>query len=174
MGLLGAVAATLKSRRFWLWLIIGIIIYLIPVAIRFATKSVAIPILDFPGFWIGHVIPGNFLEKLLVNSFFPGGVGAVAGEILFTNYIGKPVDRTSKHLYRLMGALVAVSVWSGLQFLGYSLFIMGPYGSNVFEHALVFPLNFLLAMLSIFTPDVVHFFKVIFSHVYQKLKFHNN
>jgi len=56
------------------------IIYVISVAIRFATKSVAIPLLNFPGFWVGHFIPGNFLEKLLGNSFFPGGAGGVAGD----------------------------------------------------------------------------------------------
>ncbi len=157
MSLLGALAATLRSKRFWLWQIAGIVIYLIPVAVRFATKSVAIPILNFPGFWIGHFIPGNFLEKFLVNSFFPGGAGAIAGEIFFSTYLGKADDGLSKHLYRLMGALLAVSAWSGLQLMGYSLSFMGPYGSNIFEHAIVFPINFLLAMLSIFTPDVVNF-----------------
>ena len=159
MLLLSAVKATLKSRRFWLWQTAGAIIYLIPVAIRFATKSVAIPILNFPGFWIGHFIPGNLLEKFLVNSFFPGGAGGVAGEIFFNNYRGTTAKGKTKHLHRLAGALLETAVWSTLQFAGYYLLIMGPYGSNVFEHAIVFPINFVLAAISIFTPDVVGFVK---------------
>ena len=174
MGLLGAVAATLKSRRFWLWQIVGVTIYAIPVAIRFATKSVAIPILNFPGFWIGHFIPGNFLEKVLVNSFFPGGAGGIAGEIFFSNYRGDIYGGRSKHLYRLVGALSAVTVWSALQFMGYYLLIMGPYGSNIFEHAIVFPINFILAAFSMFTPDVVQFVKVKLSYVERKLKSHSS
>ncbi len=159
MRLLSAVAATFKSRRFWLWQTAGVIIYLIPVAIRFSTKSVAIPILNFPGFWIGHFIPGNFLEKLLVNSFFPGGAGGVAGEIFFNKYRGTTAQGRPKHLHRLVGALLETTAWSVFQFAGYYLLIMGPYGSNIFEHAVVFPINFALAALSIFTPDVVGFVK---------------
>ena len=96
MTLRGAVTATLRSRRFWLWQIAGAIIYALPVAYRFATKSVAIPFLNFPGFWIGYYIPGNFLEKLLVNSFFPGGAGGVAGEVFFRNtLVLPPLDAAS-------------------------------------------------------------------------------
>jgi hypothetical protein len=159
MNLLSAAAATLKSKRFWLWQIAGVIIYAIPVAIRFVTKSVAIPILNFPGFWIGYFIPGNFLEKLLVNSFFPGGAGGIAGEIFFNNYQGSVAKGKTKHLHRLAGALLETAAWSAFQFAGYYLLIMGPYGSNIFEHALVFPINFALAALSVFTPDVVGFVK---------------
>ena len=159
MRLLSAAAATLKSKRFWLWQTAGVIIYLIPVAIRFATKSVAIPILNFPGFWIGHFIPGNLLEKFLVNSFFPGGAGGVAGEIFFNNYRGTKAQGKTKYLHRLAGALLETAAWSAIQFAGYYLLIMGPYGSNIFEHAIVFPINFVLAAISIFTPDVVGFVK---------------
>ena len=159
MSLNDAAVATLKSRRFWLWQIAGGVIYLTPVAIRFATKSVAIPILNFPGFWIGHFIPGNFLEKLLVNSFFPGGAGSVAGEVFFNNYRGYAAKGKKKYLYRLTGALLETTAWSAFQFTGYFLSIMGPYGSNIFEHVVVFPINFTLAALSIFTPDVVGFAK---------------
>jgi hypothetical protein len=38
--------------------------------------------------------------------------------------------------------------------------IAGPHGSgNLFESVFVFPINFVLAALSIFTPDVVNFIK---------------
>jgi len=159
MSLRGAIAATFRSRRFWLWQIAGVIIYALPAAYRFATKSVAIPFLNFPGFWIGDYIPGNFLEKLLVNSFFPGGAGGIAGEVFFSEYSGVPVTRRKKYVRRLSGAFVETGVWSAFQFIGYSMVIMGPYGRNLFEYAGVFPINFTLAALSIFTPDLVGFVK---------------
>jgi hypothetical protein len=159
MSLRSAFAATLRSRRFWLWQSAGVIIYALPVAYRFATKSVAIPILNFPGFWIGDYIPGNFLEKLLVNSFFPGGAGGVAGEVFFGEYSGAPATRRSKYVRRLAGAFLETGAWSAFQFIGYSLVIRGPYGSNIFEYAGVFPINFTLAAISVFTPDLVGFVK---------------
>ncbi|KON32983.1 MAG: hypothetical protein AC479_05995, partial [miscellaneous Crenarchaeota group-6 archaeon AD8-1] len=68
MSLLKPIAETLKSKRFWLWEVSGVIIYSIPVIIRFITGNVKIPILNVPGFWIGHFIPGNLLEKIFVNA----------------------------------------------------------------------------------------------------------
>ena len=35
--------------------------------------------------------------------------------------------------------------------------IIGSYGGNLFEYPGVYPLNYLLASLSIFTPDIVGF-----------------
>lgn len=149
--------ATLKSRRFWRWQAGGAVIYAIPAAIRYATGTVALPILNFPGFWIGHIIPGNMLEKVLVNAFFPGGAGGVAGEIFLSNYRGNAVSGRAKYLARLAGALSETAVWSAIQFGGYYLLISGPGGSyNLFESVFVFPINFILAALSIFTPDVVN------------------
>ena len=165
MSLRSALKATFRSKRFWLWQVSGIVIYSIPALIRFATGSISIPILNFPGFWIGHFIPGNFLEKILVNAFFPGGAGGVAGEIFFSNYKGEAVKGKAKYLSRLAGALLQVTAWSALQFAGYSLLIMGPYGSNVFEHVIVFPINFVLAAFSIFTPDIVNFARATLSRL---------
>jgi hypothetical protein len=159
MKLNKAIVATLRSKRFWWWELGGAVIYAIPVAIRFITKSVSIPFLDFPGFWIGHFIPGNFLEKILVQPFFPGGAGGVAGEVFASNYRGKTIEGKVKYLYRLGGALLQASVWTAFQFFGYFLYIMMPYGGNIFEHAVVFPINFVLAAFSIFTPDMVGFVK---------------
>ena len=163
MGLWSAVKATLRSRSFWVWQIAGIVIYGLPAAYRFATGSVAIPILNFPGFWIGHYIPGNMLEKILVNAFFPGGAGGVAGEVLVNNYGGEAVQGRNKYLSRLGGAMLYTGVWSAFQLWGFSLMILGPWSSgefgNIFEHYTVFPFNFTLAAFSIFTPDVVYFLK---------------
>jgi hypothetical protein len=174
MGLRRTLANTLKSKRFWVWQIAGVIIYGLPVAYRFATKSVDIPILNFPGRWIDHYIPGNMLEKILVNAFFPGGAGGVAGEVLATNYKGEALRGKSKYFSRLGGALFQTALWSAFQYWGYSLMILGPWSiggqwGNIFEHWMVFPFNFTLAAFSIFTPDVVHFAKSALLKVQRKL-----
>ena len=160
MNLRTAIALTLRDRRFWTWELGGAVIYAIPAAIRYVTGEVVIPILNFPGFWIAHLIPGNLLEKVLVNAFFPGGAGGVAGEIFFSNYRGGAVAGRRKYLARLGGALGPTALWSAVQFFGYFLMIPGPgEGWNLFESVFVFPINFVLAALSIFTPDVVDFLK---------------
>jgi len=169
-----AIMSTIRSKRFWLWEIGGAIIYGIPVAIRFTTKSMAIPILNFPGFWIGHFIPGNFVEKILINAFFPGGAGGIAGETFVSNYKGEAVKGKTKYLSRLGGALLQTAAWSAFQYWGYSLLIIGSFGGNIFEHALVFPINFTLATLSIFTPDVVNFAKSKMESAFQKLSKRKN
>jgi hypothetical protein len=169
MNLRRASVCTLRSKRFWVWEVGGAILYSMPVAIRYVTGDVAIPILNFPGFWIGHIIPGNLLEKVLVNAFFPGGAGGVAGEVLASNYRGEAVAGRTKYLARLGGALGQTAVWSAFQFLGYFLMIRGPHGSgNLFESAFVFPINFVLAALSIFTPDVVNFAKQGIKKIHRK------
>ncbi len=160
MKLSQAIVATLKSKRFWTWQLAGALIYAIPVLIRYGTGRVEIPILNFPGFWIGHIIPGNMLEKVLVNAFFPGGAGAITGEILFNNYTDIIVSGKKKYWARLGGALGQTVLWSTFQFLGYFLMISGPSGSegsNLFESIFVFPINFILATLSIFTPDILSY-----------------
>jgi hypothetical protein len=178
MNLIASAKATLRSKRLWLWQISGAIIYVIPVAIRFITKSAYIPILSFPGFWIDHYIPGNLLEKVLVNAFFPGGAGGVAGELLVSNYKGEAVKGKTKYLSRLGGAWLQTAAWSAFQFWGNSLQILGPWSigggwGNIFEYWTVFPLNFALAAFSIFTPDVVNFLKAILAKAYRKLSGRN-
>ena len=136
-------------------------IYAIPATIRYATGDVVIPLLNFAGVWISFIlIPGNLFEKILVNAFFPGGAGGVAGEVFANNHKGEVVTGRAKYLNRLGGALVQTAVWSAFQFFGSFLLIPGPHGSgNLFESLHVFPINFVLASLSIFTPDVVYFAK---------------
>src|SRR4030066_58960 len=55
------------------------------------------------------------------------------------------------------------------QFFGYFLLIPGPHGGgNLFESIHVFPINFVLASLSIFPPDVVYFAKSRMENVLKK------
>ena len=155
-----SLAGTLQSKRFWVWQIGGAVIYLIPVLIRLATGNVVLPVLgllEIP--WIDHWIPGNVAEKILVNAFFPGAAGAVAGEIFYENLKGPALSASRKYLRRLTGALIWVSLWSLFQLWGNFQNIIGSYGGNLFEYPMVYPLNFLLATLSIFTPDVVGYLK---------------
>jgi hypothetical protein len=168
---LKALASLFRSKRFWVWQIGGTIIYALPVLIRIATGDVLLPglsLLAVP--WIDHYVPGNLVEKILVNAFFPGGAGAVAGEILYNNLHREGFTRRQKYLARLGGAMIWVTGWSLFQLWGNLQNIMGSYGGNLFEYPMVFPLNFALASLSIFTPDVVAFIKNRIVNAYHKLK----
>jgi hypothetical protein len=149
----------------------GIIIYLIPVAIRYATGSIIIPFLNWPGYWIDHFIPGNFSEKLLVNMFFPGAAGAIAGEV-FTGYYLKPqqLSTKTKYLARFAGAILFVSAWSLFQLWGYQLSIYMSFSpaSNLFESYFVYPINYIIAAFSIFTPTIVYFVKSLILKLQRK------
>jgi hypothetical protein len=150
-----ALVNLLSSKRFWAWQIGGAVIYAIPVLVRLATGNVILPVLSwFATPWVDHYIPGNLVEKILINAFFPGASGAVAGEIYYVN-IHETVTRKQKYLSRLAGALLWTGLWSLFQLWGNLQNIMGNYGGNLFEYPMVFPLNFLIASLSIFTPTII-------------------
>jgi hypothetical protein len=156
-----ALSSTLRSRRFWIWQIAGVIIYGLPVAVRFATGSNTLPILSLLATpWIDHYVPGNLVEKILVGAFFPGGAGAVAGEVFVSNRSSVAVKGRRKYLARLGGALVWAAAWTAFQFWGNLQNITGSYGGNIFEYPMVYPLNFLIASLAIFTPTVLHYIKL--------------
>ncbi len=161
-------ASTLHNRRFWVWQIGGAIIYAIPAMIRLATGSVVLPVLGFLEIeWIGYWIPGNVVEKILINSVFPGAAGAVAGEIFYENLRGPAAGRKEKYKRRLTGALLWVTLWSLFQLWGNFQNIIGSYGGNLFEYPMVYPLNFVLASFSIFTPTVLGYFKNKISNAYR-------
>ena len=168
---LGSIASTLRSRRFWVWQLGGALIYAIPATIRLATGNIHLPILSmFIPPWTTPFVPRNIVEKVLVNAFFPGGAGAIAGEIFFVNRKGEVLTGRQKYLARLGGALLWTAGWSLFQFWGYMQNVTGSYGDNLFESPLVFPLNFLLASLSIFTPTVVGSIKVKLVKTYHSLR----
>jgi hypothetical protein len=168
---LRAITRTVKSRRFWVWQLGCALIYAVPATVRLTTGNIHLPILSmFMVPWVTPYVPGNIVEKILVNAFFPGGAGAVAGEIFYTNAHGEVFTRKQKYLARLGGALLQTSAWSLFQFWGYMQNVTGSYGDNLFESPLVFPLNFLLASLSIFTPNVVGFAKTKLVNVYHRLR----
>lgn len=166
-----ALKRTLHSRRFWIWQLGGATIYAIPVAIRLVTGNVVLPVLGLlKNPWIDHFVPANMAEKILVNGFFPGAAGAVAGEIFFTTKkCDAEVSGRRKYGYRLAGAMVYVSLWSLFQLVGYYANITATYGSNLFEYPGVYPVNFLLAAGSIFTPTIVGFLKTCLTKLSRRL-----
>jgi hypothetical protein len=168
-----AAVETLKSKRFWTWMFAGMIIYLIPVAIRYATGSIIIPLLNWPGYWIDHFIPGNLSEKILVNMFFPGAAGAIVGEVFAGYYLKQALSTKTKYLSRFVGAILFVSGWSLFQLWGYQLSIYMSFSpaSNLFESYFVYPINYVIAAFSIFTPTMVYFLKDL---VYLKIKINFN
>lgn len=148
----------LNTKRFWVWGLCGAFIYAVPATIRLATGNVVLPVLSFVATpWVGMYIPANLMEKIIVNAFFPGGAGAVAGEIFFSNFKSQTLVGRQRYLARLSGALLACTIWSLIQLIGGILVITGSWGGNLFEYPSVFPLNFLLASLSIYTPTVIGF-----------------
>jgi hypothetical protein len=168
---LRAAANTLRSRRFWIWQLGSVFIYAIPATIRIATGNIHLPILSmFMVPWVTPYVPGNIVEKVLVNAFFPGGAGAVAGEIFYSNLNGQVSSRMQKFSARLGGALLWTTVWSLFQLWGYLQNVTGSYGGNLFESPLVFPLNFLLASLSIFTPSIVGIIRIKLADAYHRLR----
>ena len=167
---LRALKNTFRSRRFWIWQIGGTLIYAVPVTIRITTGNVHLPILSaFMPPWTTPFVPRNIVEKVLVNAFFPGGAGAVAGEVFWRNK-NQPLSRKQKYLARLGGAWIETAAWSLFQFIGYIQNINGSYGGNLFEAPYVFPLNFTLAAFSIFTPDVVSFIRKKLVNTYHRLR----
>ncbi len=71
---------------------------------------------------------------------------------------------------RFLGATLWTALWSLFQLWGNMQNITGTYGGNLFEYPMVFPLNFGLAALSIFTPDVLGFMRGKAVQGYHKLK----
>ena len=166
-----AIASTLRSRRFWVWQVAGAVIYGIPVLVRVMTGSVYLPVLSLLATpWIDHYVPGNLVEKVLVQAFFPGGAGGVAGEVLVSNHDGKALVGKRKYVVRLAGALAWTGAWSLFQLWGNMQNIIGSFEGNLFEYPMVFPLNFLIAAFSIFTPDALGLLKKGFAKLYRRLK----
>jgi len=129
---LRAVANTFRSKRFWIWQLGSVFIYSIPATIRITTGNIHLPLLSmFMVPWVTPYVPGNIVEKVLVNAFFPGGAGAVAGEILYSKVHSESFTRRQKYLARLGGAWLWTAGWSLFQFWGYMQNVTGSYGGNL-------------------------------------------
>ena len=139
---------TLKDKKVLKWLVGGIAIYATPAIYRAVTKNPIVPI--FPLVDLKNpYIPKNLYEKLVVNFFAPGGIGAVIGEKYAGKVYGK-LKGVKKYLTRVGGSVGLTGLWTSLQYLGYSvcnyLNYQWPSGGNPFESPNIYPFNILLAL----------------------------
>lgn len=166
-----AITSTLRTRRFWIWQVTGAMIYAVPVAVRVITGEVELPILSWLATpWIDHYVPGNLIEKILVQAFFPGGAGGVAGEVFISKHDDRVLFGRRKYGARLAGALAWTGAWSLFQLWGNMQNIIGSFKGNLFEYPMVFPLNFVIAAFAIFTPDILELVRKGSTKLNQKLK----
>jgi hypothetical protein len=114
------------------------------------------------------IIPPNLVEKFSVNLFFPGGAGSVAGEVLVSKYKNKELKESSKYLARALGSYLQYGLWTTFQYFGHLTKTIGPHGENIFEGPEVYPFNFLLATISILTPDIVGYVTKINKKIFRK------
>ncbi|MEM5811589.1 MAG: hypothetical protein QXG91_02505 [Candidatus Aenigmatarchaeota archaeon] len=129
-----------EKRKIIEWLIGGATIYGTPAIYRYITRS---PILLPEIETLPPYIPSNLLEKLIVNSVAPGGVGAIIGEAAFNKSI-------RKYIRRIMGSVSLTSIWTLIQYIGYYICDIikyeWPSGGNPFESPNTYPFNLLMAL----------------------------
>jgi hypothetical protein len=70
--------------------------------------------------------------------------------------------------------MAETAAWTAFQFAGYLRFIIGPFGGNLFEAWYVYPFNFFLAVLSVFTADIVGLVKAAIGKARQKISSRNH
>lgn len=135
-----------QSRRLFKWEVVGAAAYAIPIAIRSITKQAYIGLPTIESYNVfGMLTPTNLVEKAIINSLYPGGAGAVAGEILIPKILRRELGSMGLHLTRMVGA--------GLQTLGHTLIqyylnnqrFLWPHGEPP-ETSGIYPFNFLWAV----------------------------
>jgi len=85
-------------------------------------------------------------KKFLINAFFPGGAGGVAGEVFVSNYRGKAVKGKAKYTARLSGALAQTALWSAIQYLWLYSNDNWSFRRKHLRTMVRFPLQFLLSV----------------------------
>ena len=154
----------IKDEEVNKWIYVGITAYGLPALYRYLTRD---PTLPFPFIQIktnNEYIPSNLIEKLVVNSIFPGGVGAVIGEKLISKLKNQKIKDLEKYVSIAMGSLATTSIWTLIQYVGHVLSDMRKYewpsGGNPFEGPNVYPFNFLIALtVAPLTPYIAELFK---------------
>jgi len=142
---ISTIAQSLKERK--RWIATGITIYGLPAFYRAVTRSdLPLPLFETSN----EYIPKNLIEKLLVNPIAPGGVGAVIGETFIEKFTNRKNKGLRKYLSRVFGSIVTTGIWTGIQYLGYTVCDMlkyeWPSGGNPFESPNVYPFNILIAI----------------------------
>jgi len=155
-----ATTQSLKERKGWI--ATGITIYGLPALYRAVTRSdLPLPLFETSN----EYIPKNLTEKLLINPIAPGGVGAAIGETFVEKFTSRENKGLRKYLSRVFGSVVTTSIWTGIQYLGYTICDMlkyeWPSGGNPFESPNVYPFNMLIAVsFAPFVPYVADYLKL--------------
>ena len=146
------------SRGQKAWLVGGVGVYIAPAIFRAITKVTEI----FPHFYdLPWFLPTNVIEKVLVNSIFPGATSSVViGDTKWGKYrsfiksLSKKLglEKYERFVGRFTGAAIGALAWTAIQYVGYSQSYLWPHGGNAFEDPSVYPFNIAIGLVSSIVP----------------------
>lgn len=143
------------------WIVIGAILYLLPVLYRLVTTNSVVPILDMTLF-LRHsdsqILPVN-LETLGLMFLIPGAVGAVVGTTFLEHIFNRRFVGLEKYLARIFGSMVFAFGWTAIQFFGF-IFLnpVGPWGNSLWSSPDAYARNLLVALtIAPLVPYVIEF-----------------
>ncbi|OYT42234.1 MAG: hypothetical protein B6U78_01750 [Candidatus Aenigmarchaeota archaeon ex4484_224] len=136
--------STFKDKKVLAWISLGITVYAIPAFYRIFI-NLKLPFEEFYTFDFGNkFIPKNLPEKLVVNSFAPGGIGAIISEKFFEKWYNQKLEGMKKYFARVFGSFASSIAWSFVQYLGRSGYLI--LDGKWFEPFYVYPVNYLIAL----------------------------
>lgn len=148
MDFLRAAAESLNKNK--KWIMVGAIVYLLPVIYRFATENSLVPLLDDTLFLYhrdSQITPIN-LDNLRTFFVIPSAIGAIVGASFLENIFERRFSGLEKYLARLFGSLSVAFAWIIIEFVGYSFFNpVGPWGNTILSPPAVYARNLLIALV---------------------------
>lgn len=155
-----AVEALKENKK---WVIIGIVLYLLPVFYRLTTGNSFVPLLDNTLFLRqsdSQITPVN-LETLGALFLIPGVLGAVVGMSFLEKIFSRRFTGVEKYLARVMGSVTVGISWTIIQFFGFLFFNpSGPWGNSLWSSPDVYARNLLVALLA--APLVPYVFELVY------------
>lgn len=156
-----AIESLQENKR---WIIIGAILYLIPVFYRLTTGNSFVPILDstlFLYYRDSQITPVN-LEILGALFLIPGSLGAVIGASFLEKVFNRRFAGLEKYLARVLSSLTFGLAFTAIQFFGF-LFLnpAGPLGSGLWSAPDAYARNLLVAI--IVAPLVPYVFEFVYN-----------
>ncbi|MBI1978820.1 MAG: hypothetical protein HYS62_02020 [Candidatus Aenigmarchaeota archaeon] len=147
MDILEALLKSLSKNK--KWIIVGAIIYLIPVIYRLTTENSFVPFLDNTLFLYqrsSQIIPVN-LETLGALFLIPSAIGAIIGVSFLENLFSRRFSGLEKYVGRVFGSLFFAVGWTAMQFSGFVFFNpVGPWGNLLWSGPDVYARNLLVAL----------------------------
>lgn len=145
------------------WVLIGALLYMIPVIYRYATKHSVVPILDDTLFFYhsnSQTIPVN-LETFGIPFIIIGAIGAIFGTTYLEILFNRRFAGFEKYVGRVLGSLFFAFCWVIIQFLGYSFFNpIGPWGNHIWVGPDAYARNLLLAL--VVSPLIPYLIELIY------------